>query len=233
MSMPKTSDKDKLSRKVMKLLEEQIAGKQRYKCANKPGANLPNLENFKCPLWKIPGDRRGIFDESGYTVCKVNDDLDTDEFVNMQVLCPTCYFVKNERYAEKQNKNQCNDFDSDPDSDSDDIIDETDSDSDDIIDETDSDSDDIIDETDSGDECSNSDAECIESDSDDDCDYHSDLNLDFDSDPDIPYVNCCPDCYESIKLTKKSVTKPTHIVNNFYFLGKNDADKIIKRINKN
>jgi hypothetical protein len=45
-----------MSRKVTESLKKKVAGKQFFKCANKPGSNLKRLEDYQCPLWKISGE---------------------------------------------------------------------------------------------------------------------------------------------------------------------------------
>ncbi len=67
-----------------------LAGKQKFKCANTPGSNLTELEDYDCPLWKS-GDHTGSFDESGY---------DTSNFKKqgLLVLCPYCHSVFVERW---------------------------------------------------------------------------------------------------------------------------------------
>lgn len=42
---------------------KKVAGKQFYKCANKPDTEIPGLKDYKCPLWKINGIEKGDFDE--------------------------------------------------------------------------------------------------------------------------------------------------------------------------
>jgi len=47
---------------------KRIAGKQFYKCANKPNINLRGLRDYKCKLWQLTCDNKGSFDESGYEI---------------------------------------------------------------------------------------------------------------------------------------------------------------------
>lgn len=91
-------------RKLSTIEKESIAGKQYYKCANKPESNLKGLENYQCPLWKNANtDTKGSFDESGYKIdhvtkhCLTKDDCDN----NLQALCIACHSVKKERFLMK------------------------------------------------------------------------------------------------------------------------------------
>lgn len=81
--------------------KKRIAGKQHYKCANKPGSNLKGLEGYDCLCWGNKDvDNRGAFDESGYEIdhiiefCISQDDSDT----NLQALCISCHKVKSKRF---------------------------------------------------------------------------------------------------------------------------------------
>jgi hypothetical protein len=97
----------KLKRTLTEATKKQIAGKQRYKCANKPGANLERLGSYECLLWQhIDPTLRGIFDESGYDIdhieefCKSGNDS-TD---NLQALCKTCHIVKTKNFMKQKSK---------------------------------------------------------------------------------------------------------------------------------
>ena len=51
-----------------------VAGRQNYKCANKPGSNLNRIENYLCPLWqKADSDNKGSFDESGFELDHIKE----------------------------------------------------------------------------------------------------------------------------------------------------------------
>lgn len=89
-------------RKVSESIKKRIAGKQKHKCANKPGKILRNLNGYDCPLWKIndiDGDK-GYFDENGYQIdhiiefCISGDDSED----NLQALCVNCHGVKTKRF---------------------------------------------------------------------------------------------------------------------------------------
>jgi len=53
-----------MSRKVTDAMKKIIAGKQFYKCANKPGSNINGIRHYSCPLWKNI-EHAGSFDENG------------------------------------------------------------------------------------------------------------------------------------------------------------------------
>ena len=77
-----------------------IAGKQFYKCANKPGANLHRLGQYKCVLWQRPGINKGSFDESGYEIDHIVEfsigGLESES--NLQALCLSCHAVKTKKF---------------------------------------------------------------------------------------------------------------------------------------
>ena len=68
--------------------EDLIAGKQHFRCANKPNSISLGLNGYDCPLWKLIGDDRGIFDESNYIID------------NNQALCRMCHYVKIARFTD-------------------------------------------------------------------------------------------------------------------------------------
>jgi hypothetical protein len=79
--------------------KREIAGKQHFKCANRPGSNLRGLQNYQCPLWKMSTDR-GSFDQAGYNInhiveFSVSKD---DSKSNLQALCPSCHACKTQRF---------------------------------------------------------------------------------------------------------------------------------------
>jgi hypothetical protein len=82
-----------MSRKLSEATKKRIAGKQKYKCANKPGANLKGLEQYSCPLWKIKNKNiRGSFDAAGYDIdhiVKYSITKDNSD-ENLQALCVNC-----------------------------------------------------------------------------------------------------------------------------------------------
>ena len=91
-------------RKVSESVKKRIAGKQYFKCANKPNSNLVRLDNFSCPLWKISGDEKGCFNESGYEIDHINEFSITkdDSENNLQALCLSCHSVKTKRFMSKK-----------------------------------------------------------------------------------------------------------------------------------
>lgn len=62
--------------------------------------SLSGLEGYNCILWKINGDEKGSFDESGYEIdhivefCKSKNDKEE----NLQALCIACHKVKTKRF---------------------------------------------------------------------------------------------------------------------------------------
>jgi len=86
-------------RKVSESIKQNIAGKQRYKCANKPGSTLKGLENYECPLWTstIDSENKGCFDESGYEVDYTNSD---DNSNDLRALCKNCHSVKTKKFMQ-------------------------------------------------------------------------------------------------------------------------------------
>ena len=56
-----------------------VAGRQAFKCANKPDKVLKGLETYKCPLWQLEHEDKGSF---------------TDELNNLQALCNICHSAK-------------------------------------------------------------------------------------------------------------------------------------------
>ncbi len=80
--------------------KKQVAAKQNYQCANKPGANLPKLENYLCPMWQIHNNRKGVFDESQYEIDHIIEQADggTDHPSNLQALCASCHSTKTKRF---------------------------------------------------------------------------------------------------------------------------------------
>lgn len=49
-------------------IKKNIAGRQYYKCANRPNAKLKKIENYTCPLWAKNDENKGSFDQSGYEI---------------------------------------------------------------------------------------------------------------------------------------------------------------------
>ena len=63
---------NKVTRKVTESIKKSVAGKQHYKCNNKPHSTLDKLDNYKCPLWK-GSEHKGSFDESGYHIDHIEE----------------------------------------------------------------------------------------------------------------------------------------------------------------
>jgi hypothetical protein len=85
-------------RNLSNLIESKVAGRQFYKCANKPNSNLFKLKNYLCPMWCKTDENRGIFDDSGFVIDHIEDHSLTgnDEISNLQALCIYCHTVKAE-----------------------------------------------------------------------------------------------------------------------------------------
>lgn len=96
-----------MSRKLTEAQKKRIAGKQLYKCANKPNTMNYRLEDYDCPYWLLEGERKGSFDESGYEIDHImefsisNDDSEK----NLQALCLPCHRVKTTRFIMNKHKN--------------------------------------------------------------------------------------------------------------------------------
>ncbi len=95
-------------RKVTESMKKNIAGKQRYLCANNPDVVLIGLENYECPLWRQYDNEKtrpvGSFDESGYEIdhiieYSINQD---DGENNLQALCLSCHSVKTKGFMRKR-----------------------------------------------------------------------------------------------------------------------------------
>jgi|SRR5579872_4995091 len=82
-------------------IKKYVAGKQYFKCINKPGSKLRGLEGYDCPLWKLSDPLiRGNFDESCYEIDHIvevalggNNDIE-----NLQALCLSCHAVKTRKF---------------------------------------------------------------------------------------------------------------------------------------
>lgn len=96
----------RVKRFVSEGLKKLVAGKQNFKCANKPLTNV--IKNYDCPIWQNPL-RQGNFGEEGYQIdhiiehCITKDDTEK----NLQALCLSCHSVKTKRFMlEKIGKNK-------------------------------------------------------------------------------------------------------------------------------
>lgn len=83
-------------RSVTEAMKKLVAGRQRFRCANKPGANLERIESYKCPLWILETEDKGLFDESGYDIDHIREFSLTGDnnITNLQALCKSCHAVK-------------------------------------------------------------------------------------------------------------------------------------------
>src|SRR5271166_4793955 len=94
-------------------IKKRVAGKQNFKCANKPGSNLKNLEEYNCELWKF---RDGSFGEASYEIDHIEEYSISQNHMesNLQALCPACHRVKTSRFrtqiteaSHTTNKTEC------------------------------------------------------------------------------------------------------------------------------
>jgi HNH endonuclease/Zinc finger, C3HC4 type (RING finger) len=93
-------------RNVSEAKKKNVAGKQHYKCANRPGIEIKGLANYECPLWKIKGIKQGSFDESGYDIDHIIEHSITgdDSIENLQALCKMCHSTKTKRFLMKNDQ---------------------------------------------------------------------------------------------------------------------------------
>src|SRR5579863_4123889 len=93
-------------RNVSEAKKKNVAGKQHYKCANRPGIEIKGLTNYECPLWKIKGINQGSFDESGYDIDHIVEHSITgdDSIENLQALCKMCHSTKTKRFLMKNDQ---------------------------------------------------------------------------------------------------------------------------------
>lgn len=87
-------------RNVPQELKQLVAGKQRFKCNNKPYSDNRGLEFYECVLWRLIGPDQGCFDESGYEIDHILEHslCEDDSENNLQALCRLCHTVKTRRY---------------------------------------------------------------------------------------------------------------------------------------
>ena len=88
--------------------KRMIAGRQSFKCANKPDVKLKGIETYQCPLWlKNIGDNPGSFDQSGFELDHI-DELcmsGDNSLDNFQALCKSCHCVKTKKFLMKKANN--------------------------------------------------------------------------------------------------------------------------------
>lgn len=100
------------NRNVSEAKKKSVAGKQNFKCANKPDANITRIEDYRCPLWEKQGDNQGCFDESGYDIDHIVEHALTydDSIKNLQALCKSCHSVKTKRFLILNNEDKKENF---------------------------------------------------------------------------------------------------------------------------
>ncbi len=88
-------------RRLTPAQKKNIAARQHFKCANKPGC-IPLT--YSCPFWERGGD--GSFDESGYDIDHIVEWSSThnDSESNLQALCICCHRVKTIRANMKRRR---------------------------------------------------------------------------------------------------------------------------------
>lgn len=94
------NDNEYCFKNISEAVKKRIAGKQFYKCANKPDTELKGLDRYECPMWKYNIENPGSFDESGYDIDHIeeyciNQNNNED---NLQALCHNCHSVKTKRF---------------------------------------------------------------------------------------------------------------------------------------
>lgn len=89
-------------------IKKLVAGKQQYRCANRPRSGV--IKNYNCPLWNIK-ERNGSFGEEGYEIDHIKEVSrgGSNDMNNLQALCLSCHSVKTRRFVsiksdEKQKK---------------------------------------------------------------------------------------------------------------------------------
>ena len=89
-------------RLVSEGLKKLVAGRQNYKCANKPFSNV--ITKYDCPLWQNK-TRRGIFGEEGYQIDHIVEHSISkdDSEKNLQAICLSCHSVKTKRFMLHKN----------------------------------------------------------------------------------------------------------------------------------
>ena len=89
-------------RNVSESTKKKVAGKQWFKCANRPNSKLKRIENHLCPLWAIDGENKGNFNDDGYHIDHI-DELcvsGNNDITNLQALCKTCHSVKTRNFMQ-------------------------------------------------------------------------------------------------------------------------------------
>jgi 5-methylcytosine-specific restriction endonuclease McrA len=93
-----------------------IAGRQYYKCANKPKPSIilsqfqSHQENgeyvYMCPLWERANENKGSFDQSGYEIDHKDEFSESQDnrMENLQALCKSCHTMKTKMFAMYRSK---------------------------------------------------------------------------------------------------------------------------------
>lgn len=79
-------------------IKKLVAGKQQYRCANRPRSGI--IKNYNCPLWNIK-ERNGSFGEEGYEIDHIKEVSrgGSNDMNNLQALCLSCHSVKTRRFV--------------------------------------------------------------------------------------------------------------------------------------
>ena len=88
--------------------KRMVAGRQGFKCANKPEVTLKGIETYQCPLWlKSDADNRGSFDQSGFDMDHIDElsQSGNNSLENFQALCKSCHCVKTKKFLMKKTNN--------------------------------------------------------------------------------------------------------------------------------
>ena len=86
-------------------IKKQVAGKQKYKCANNTEIELYGLKGYICPRWDSQY-YAGDFDEAGYDIDHIEEYCLTQDhnIENLQALCKSCHSVKTKRFMNRHKK---------------------------------------------------------------------------------------------------------------------------------
>jgi 5-methylcytosine-specific restriction endonuclease McrA len=93
-------------RSIPESTKQELFARQFGCCNNRPdtlvpGFNIPGKGRYICPLWKLVGEQRGKFDESGYEADHILEHSigGTDLIENLQLICPCCHSVKTKLFT--------------------------------------------------------------------------------------------------------------------------------------